>query len=119
MLFILAIDPLHHILRRATETGTLQPLQDTSVRLRVSLYADDAAVFVGPATEDLKAITRILEVFGDATGLKTNLSKTEIFPRRLRTPRHVSRLDETPSHALTWAFPSTTPGLKQRTSNLL
>ena len=82
MLFILAIDPLHHILRRATETGTLQPLGDTPVRFHVSLYADDATVFVGPDKEDLKAITKILEVFGDATGLKTNLTKTEIYPIR-------------------------------------
>ena len=82
MLFILAIDPLHHIFRRATEMGTLQPLQGTPVRFRVSLYADDAAVFLGPAKEDLMAISKILEVFGDTTGLRTNLTKTEIFPIR-------------------------------------
>ena len=87
MLFILAIDPLHHIIRRATETGTLKPLRDTPVCFRVSLYADDAAVFIGPDKEDLMVITTILEVFGDATGLKTNLAKTEIFPIRCEDAR--------------------------------
>ena len=62
--------------------GTLQPLRVTHVRFWVSLYADDAAVFVGPDKEDLKAIAKILELFGEATVLKTNLAKMEIYPIR-------------------------------------
>jgi hypothetical protein len=48
---------------------------------QVSLYADDAAIFVGLDLQDLIAITTILTCFGGATGLKTNLRKTDIFPR--------------------------------------
>jgi hypothetical protein len=45
-LFILAIDMLQHILDRATQEEQLSTLRDRRARLRLSLYADDAAVFV-------------------------------------------------------------------------
>ena len=46
MLFILAIDPLETILDAATQQGGLTPLPLASMRLRMSLYLDDAAIFV-------------------------------------------------------------------------
>jgi hypothetical protein len=45
-LFILAINTLHHILRRATEEELLSHLKDRTARLRLSLYADDVVVFI-------------------------------------------------------------------------
>lgn len=80
MLFILAIDPLHHILRRATEMAILNPFRDGHVRVRVSLYADAAGIFTCPEAEDLAAINRLLHLFRDASGLRTNLDKSELFP---------------------------------------
>ena len=109
MLFILVIDPLHHILRRAVETGTLQPLHHTAAPFRVSLYADDAAVFVGPSTEDLLVVSKILEKFGDATGLHTNLAKTEIFPIRCTDAQIAAALTCFPARQ--GSFPCTYLGL--------
>ena len=49
LLFILAIDPLHHLLEKATDLGLLIPLRGRAPRFRTSLYADDAAIFVNPS----------------------------------------------------------------------
>ena len=48
LLFVLAIDPLHHHLCRAMTQGHLHPLCGRSSPVRASLYADDAAIFVKP-----------------------------------------------------------------------
>jgi hypothetical protein len=47
-LFILAISTLQHVFRWATEAELLSPLRDRTVRLWLSLYVDDAAVFINP-----------------------------------------------------------------------
>jgi len=54
MLFILAIDPLQKILDLATQHGILTPLTLTTAKLRTSLYADDAAIFLNPNQQDFK-----------------------------------------------------------------
>jgi hypothetical protein len=48
----------------------------------MSLYANDAVVFVSPIAHDLIVTRRLLQFFGDASGLITNLDKSEIFPIR-------------------------------------
>ena len=45
LLFVLAIDPPQRLFDRATQLGMLQPIQHRSVKLRVSLYADDETMF--------------------------------------------------------------------------
>jgi hypothetical protein len=82
MLFILAIDPLQRILSSATQLGILSPIRSRTNRCHISLYADDAGIFVNPSKEDLRAISSILDCFGKASGLVTNMTKTEIFPVR-------------------------------------
>ena len=82
MLFILAIDPLQRILDLATRHGILSPLPLTTAKLRTSLYADDAAIFINPSREELMAIKDILQAFGRASGLVTNLEKSSIHPIR-------------------------------------
>jgi hypothetical protein len=67
MLFILAIDPLQHILDLAARNGILYPIPLTTAKLRTSLYADDAAIFINPSREDLLAVKDILHVFGCAS----------------------------------------------------
>lgn len=54
-----------------------------AANLRCSLYADDAAIFAEPSASELDHLHRILTFFGDCSGLKVNISKTEIFPIRL------------------------------------
>lgn len=54
MLFILAMEPLHMLPDAATRHGLLQPIGHDSIRMRTSLYADDAALFLCPSVQDLK-----------------------------------------------------------------
>ncbi|WVZ52900.1 hypothetical protein U9M48_003903 [Paspalum notatum var. saurae] len=82
MLFILAIDLLQQILNLATQHGILTPLPLTSAKLRTSLYADDAAIFLNPVREELAALKEILHIFGKASGLVTNFEKSSIHPIR-------------------------------------
>jgi hypothetical protein len=79
MLFILTIDPLQHILSTATQHGILSPIHSRLIRCRISLYADNAGIFVNPVKDELRAITAILDVFGKASGLMTNTAKSEVF----------------------------------------
>jgi hypothetical protein len=80
LLFILAIDPLQHIIEMAAQKGVLKPVLAKSAQLRCSLYADDAAIFADPSSAELQRLYRILDFFGECSGLKVNISKTEIYP---------------------------------------
>lgn len=82
MLFTVAIAPLHWMLQQADECGALSPVELPSVRLRTSLYADDAALFVNPTAADLHTVAELLKLFGQASGLKANLQKCAIYPIR-------------------------------------
>ena len=77
-LFILAIDALHRILEQATMDGTLSLLRGREAKLRLSLYADDAVIFLNPIQEEVTALFRILDRFGSATGLRLNLEKCNL-----------------------------------------
>jgi hypothetical protein len=48
LLFVLAIDPLQKILKIAVDNGALNKLGNSSPSIRLSLYADDATLFVKP-----------------------------------------------------------------------
>jgi len=60
-LFILAIDALQRILDVATEDGVLSPLRGRFAKLRLSLYADDAVIFLNPVQSEVCALFKILE----------------------------------------------------------
>ena len=76
----MAIDPLHHILAKATEQGKLRPLRGNPTR--ASLYADDAAIFVARIKEDIQFLASTLGSFGEVTGLVTNYNKSHVAPIR-------------------------------------
>jgi hypothetical protein len=80
MLFILAIDPLQSLLNKATEQGLLHPIGVEPVKLRTSLYADDVALFLCPIASDVQHLHQLLNSFGSAMGLCTNIQKSHIFP---------------------------------------
>ena len=82
MLFIVAIDPLQLTLWAASQARILHPIKAHSASCRISLYADDAGIFANPVKEELDAIAGILACFGEASGLITNVTKTEVFPIR-------------------------------------
>jgi hypothetical protein len=82
MLFLLAMEPLHLLFQWAQQLGVLNPLQGCCTKFRMSMYADDAAVFINPTPQDLRATRHILKIFGEASGLVANLDKTEYYPIR-------------------------------------
>jgi hypothetical protein len=67
-------------LQKATEEGLLSPLRDQMARLRVSLYADNAAVFINSVKEDVDMVMQIMHSFGEATGLCINVNKSTVAP---------------------------------------
>ena len=85
MLFILAMDPLQRLLELATQHGILSPLPSAAARWRISMYADDAAIFINPIKDDLEAIKTVLQAFGNFSGLQINLQKSSIHPIRCNT----------------------------------
>jgi hypothetical protein len=85
LLFILAIDPLQRIIEVAANKGILSPVLPRAANLRCSLYADDAAIFASPSNMEVEHLHRILIFFGECSGLRINISKTEIYPIRLDT----------------------------------
>jgi hypothetical protein len=80
MLFILAMDPLQNLLDKAIETELLHPIGALPVRLRTSLYADGTTLFLRPIASDVAHLHHLLQAFGSATGLCTNVEKSEILP---------------------------------------
>jgi hypothetical protein len=77
-LFILAIDTLQNLFKVATDEGCLSPLRGRHSKLRLSLYADDAVIFLNPLKRDVDMVVDIMEKFGAATGLKINLQKSSV-----------------------------------------
>jgi len=73
------METLNHLIRLADLRGLFQPLH-TQIKERVFLYADDVVLFSSPAQKDLTLLKSILQIFADATGLKTNLNKCRLSP---------------------------------------
>jgi hypothetical protein len=79
VLFILAMDPLQRLLDKATEHGLLSTIGADPIRMRTSLYADDAALFIKPTTSDIRNVQQILAVFCATTDLHTNMTKLAMY----------------------------------------
>jgi hypothetical protein len=80
LLFVMAIDPLHHILRKATEQGHLHRLRGRVRTIRTSLFVDDEAIFVTPSKNDIDFLAATLHNFGDVTGLSPIVPKAKWLP---------------------------------------
>lgn len=80
LLFIIAMEPLHKMISVATTEGMLSPIQHRSVRARMSMYADDVAIFLNPIKEEVQVLSYILEEFGWVSGLITNREKCAVYP---------------------------------------
>jgi hypothetical protein len=79
VIFILAMDPLQWLLDMATRQGLLHPTGADPIKVRTSLYVDDAMLFLRPIASDISSLQHMLNHFGTATGLCTNVQKSEIF----------------------------------------
>jgi len=82
MLFILAMEPLQIMLLKATEQGMLTPICNRKAKLRISLFADDAAIFLNPVQQEVEVVKNILNSFASASGLITNTVKSAAYPVR-------------------------------------
>jgi hypothetical protein len=82
LLFILVMDVLYWMVSKAANSGLLQPLARRPIHHRISLYVDDVALFLRPAAGDINLTLRILHLFGDASGLVTNVQKSNVMPIR-------------------------------------
>nr|ABA98660.1 retrotransposon protein, putative, LINE subclass [Oryza sativa Japonica Group] len=56
MLFILVMEVLNAMLRKASDSGGFLPLNDRALRHRASLYIDDLVLFLSPVQQDLEFI---------------------------------------------------------------
>jgi hypothetical protein len=82
MLFVLIMDVLSSLFSLAESKGLLQSLEGANVRNRLSIYADDVVLFVKPLEEDLNCVKMILDCFGSASGLISNMHKSCAIPIR-------------------------------------
>jgi hypothetical protein len=78
MLFIIVMDALNLLISKAAEAGLLKPLSSRSIQHRVSLYADDVVLFLRPSESDIALTLRILHLFRNVAGLKTNIQKSSV-----------------------------------------
>jgi hypothetical protein len=85
MLFIFAMDHLQKLLDMATQQGLLSPTGADPIKLRTNLYADDAVLFLRHIAAEVVNLHHLLNLFGMATGLCTNIEKSEVY--RIRCDR--------------------------------
>jgi hypothetical protein len=85
MLFLLAMELLHLLFLKAQQVGLITTLISGCNSFRVSLYADDAALFIKPSKHDVEVSDSILSIFAEASGLITNINKTEYYPIRCQS----------------------------------
>ena len=75
MLFVIVMDALNRLFIKAGIDNVLQPTGVPAIRHHCSLYADDAILLLTPTATEALAVRHILQVFGDASGLVTNVDK--------------------------------------------
>jgi hypothetical protein len=111
MLFILVMDILGDMVSKTEEEGLLQlqPLFSRSLQHRISLYVDDVVLFLQPRESDIQMILNILHLSGEASGLKNNVQKSNVYPIRC-DEQDIAILNEQLPCELS-AFPCTYLGL--------
>ena len=82
MLFILTMEPMQRMMQLAVTRGVMEPLARVGMEKRLSIFADDVVLFVKPNKVDLAACKCILELSGEASGLRINMQKSAVIPMR-------------------------------------
>lgn len=77
LLFAMAIEPLAIALR---ENANIMGILRGGVEHGVSLYADDMLLFISDPPHCLPKLVDLLKDFGDISGYKVNLQKSEMMP---------------------------------------
>lgn len=60
-------------------TACCSPLSSIALQHQISIYADDV-LFLRLLASDLDLSLDVLNLFGEASGLKTNVQKSNVFP---------------------------------------
>jgi hypothetical protein len=76
-LFVLAMEALNTLFQLADSWGVLASLRTPAIRHRLSLYANNLAIFVSPSEQDLCCVRAVLQAFAEASGLCSNISKNK------------------------------------------
>jgi hypothetical protein len=108
-LFLFVMEVLNALLRHAENLQLLAPLPCRGVRFRTSMYADDVVMFISPTARELGLVRGVLQCFGGASGLHTNLGKCSISPIRCTDEHLAIAAQEFPCGIKT--FPCTYLGL--------
>jgi hypothetical protein len=82
MLFVLVMEIFHLLIDFAARLGLLATLPGSRVACHTSLYTDDTVVFIKLTIADCETIKELLQLFGMATGLHTNILKSSAMPIR-------------------------------------
>jgi hypothetical protein len=67
LLFVIAMEALTKLVDKATELGVISSYSGISAIPRLSIYADDVALFIKPSIQDLASVRTMLEAFGEAS----------------------------------------------------
>ena len=76
------MDVLGHLVTKVSDEYLLQPLARRALHHHISLYADDVVIFLRPSASDIEITLDILQLFGEASGLKTNVQKCSVMPKQ-------------------------------------
>lgn len=76
LLFVIAMDALTAIISKAMVEDVLTSYSGIQATQRLSIYADDVALFLCPTVNDLSFVRCVLSTFGEATGLRVNYRKS-------------------------------------------
>jgi hypothetical protein len=70
------MEALTALISKGVHLNLFSPIPGCSAIQRLSLYVDDVVLFVRPVALDLLAVHQLLDVFGEASGLHINYSKS-------------------------------------------
>jgi hypothetical protein len=81
MLFFFVMEDLNLLLIKAEESEMLSYFPNgVELPQRMSIYADDVIIFLKASMSDAVAIKLLVDIFGEASGLKCNMRKSSISP---------------------------------------
>lgn len=83
------MDSLTAIFSKAIHCGIIASYQGISAIQRLSIYADDVALFIKPTLQDLSFFHRVFKIFGEASGLHINFAKSNAVLIRGSNQDHV------------------------------
>lgn len=71
LLFIIAMEILSRLFDVARQQGVLRSMRADGIRFQCSIYVDDVILFAHPSISEARAINGILNIFAEASGLRT------------------------------------------------